>query len=239
MPEIYSDVTWSTFLYFPDSPKAFFDLIRNGNVKACVLNASTVHSIKLLNLACLKASNLPRKTRTIFTDVIYYLSLTKSIQDSLKTFGWNPDCGACLLCLEHDIDPFQWLQENSLKGTMKGIEHLNDFQDRCLIDKRLKTYQNKNEISIIFETVFSSQYNSKGVEGYYLENQGSYRNHHFPELRRAISVAMDLCYQDLFSSKKYINIIDIACGSGEAGCDPYTQIAYENHLRHCPGMYGQ
>ena len=78
-----------------------------------------------------------------------------------------------------------------------------------------------------------SEYESRGVRGFYAESGGDYRNPHEPQLRRCVRVAVETWRPDLS------RVLDLAAGSGEAtlalrelgaatvdGVDPYTADAY-------------
>jgi hypothetical protein len=78
-----------------------------------------------------------------------------------------------------------------------------------------------------------SQYESRGVRGFYAASGADYRNPHEPQVRRAIEAAVEAWRPDL------AHVLDLAAGSGEAtlalrdlgakrldGIDPYTADAY-------------
>ena len=78
------------------------------------------------------------------------------------------------------------------------------------------------------------EYESHGVEGFYKERGGEYRNPHEPMIARSIEIAVRDWKPDLS------NVLDLAAGSGEAtlvlrqlgarridAIDPYTFEAYE------------
>jgi SAM-dependent methyltransferase len=78
-----------------------------------------------------------------------------------------------------------------------------------------------------------SEYQSRGVRGFYAEAGADYRNPHEPQLRRCIEAAVRTWRPDLG------RVLDLAAGSGEAtlalrelgaarveGVDPYTAAAY-------------
>ena len=78
-----------------------------------------------------------------------------------------------------------------------------------------------------------SEYESRGVRGFYAASGARYRNPHEPQLRRAIAGAVEKWRPDL------ARVLDLAAGSGEAtialrelgakhvhGIDPYTADAY-------------
>ena len=78
-----------------------------------------------------------------------------------------------------------------------------------------------------------SEYQSRGVRGFYAEAGAHYRNPHEAQLRRCIDVAVRTWRPDLR------HVLDLAAGSGEAtlalrelgaarveGIDPYTAAAY-------------
>jgi SAM-dependent methyltransferase len=78
-----------------------------------------------------------------------------------------------------------------------------------------------------------SQYQARGVRGFYAEAGADYRNPHEPQLRRCIESALRTWRPDLG------RVLDLAAGSGEAtlalrelgaahvdGIDPYTAAAY-------------
>lgn len=77
------------------------------------------------------------------------------------------------------------------------------------------------------------RYERHGVEGYYAQHGGEYRNPHERIVRELISAAVQRCSLDLD------RVLDLACGSGEAtlmlrelgagevdGVDPFTGDAY-------------
>ena len=78
-----------------------------------------------------------------------------------------------------------------------------------------------------------SEYESRGVRGFYADAGAEYRNPHEPQLRRCIRAAVEAWRPDLS------RVLDLAAGSGEAtlalrelgaaavdGADPYTADAY-------------
>jgi SAM-dependent methyltransferase len=78
-----------------------------------------------------------------------------------------------------------------------------------------------------------SEYQARGVRGFYAEAGADYRNPHEPQLRHCIEVAVRTWRPDLG------RVLDLAAGSGEAtlalrelgaacvdGIDPYTAAAY-------------
>ena len=78
-----------------------------------------------------------------------------------------------------------------------------------------------------------SEYESRGVRGFYAAAGGNYRNPHEPQVRRAIAAAVRIWRPDL------AHVLDLAAGSGEAtlvlrelgagrvdGIDPYTAEAF-------------
>jgi SAM-dependent methyltransferase len=84
-----------------------------------------------------------------------------------------------------------------------------------------------------------SQYQTRGVRGFYAEAGSDYRNPHEPQVRRCIEAAVRTWRPDLG------RVLDLAAGSGEAtlmlrglgalrvdGIDPYTAGAYAARTGH-------
>ena len=85
------------------------------------------------------------------------------------------------------------------------------------------------------------EYNEHGVVGFYEKFGKTYRNKHFPEIKRVIRTIASALPEDLPRGR--IRLLDLACGSGEAalafvdagltsldlvdGCDPYTFEAFK------------
>jgi SAM-dependent methyltransferase len=78
------------------------------------------------------------------------------------------------------------------------------------------------------------QYETMGVQGYYLSNGATYHNPHEKQIHVLLEQFAEILH--------YSNVLDLACGSGEVsakilelggnvvGIDPYTAAAYQKRL---------
>ncbi|KAF8778291.1 EKC/KEOPS complex subunit TPRKB-like [Argiope bruennichi] len=145
--ETEADVSF--FLYEKiQNMKEIKQLLMKGELKAAVVNPELVYSTDVLlfashkSLYSLKFSHL--KTKTIFTELLYNLSPTRSIRDSLTMFGAQDDGTTAIFVIfgKEDSELADSLR-NCIKGCLAKMDNIMALRN---ISKIKKVYKISDEI---------------------------------------------------------------------------------------------
>ncbi|CAL1283556.1 unnamed protein product [Larinioides sclopetarius] len=139
----------SVFLYEKiENMTEIKQLLMKGELKAAVVNPELVYNLDVLlfashkSLYSLKYSQL--KTKTIFTELLYNLSPTRSIRDSLTMFGAQDDGTNALFIVFGREDGES---ANSLKSCIKGsLAPTDSLVNLRNLSKIKKVYKISDEI---------------------------------------------------------------------------------------------
>ncbi|XP_046841256.1 EKC/KEOPS complex subunit TPRKB-like isoform X2 [Xenia sp. Carnegie-2017] len=140
--ELYPDYSISVALFDSVSNKLQLkEMLIQGKLDAALVNATMVPDVFPVLLAANKAVHLSEngktKTRSIYSELVFNLSPSNNISESLKTFGLN-DKDACLLVVV--INKVGESNKTScihslVEGEKIPLERLSSLAD----EKRIKT----------------------------------------------------------------------------------------------------
>lgn len=138
--------------------KELREKVMNGSLKCCIIKPSLVCSpfqvSVAANKALLSAKRGTMTTRTIFSEVLFNLSLSKNITQSLIKFGIDDkETNLLVAIIEQDGEDTSEILGN-IDGVQCSIDDLEKFSDTKLIEKAYKV-QNCKQISQLTDLVVS------------------------------------------------------------------------------------
>ncbi|XP_015916387.2 EKC/KEOPS complex subunit TPRKB [Parasteatoda tepidariorum] len=116
------------------------DLLMKGELKAAIVNSELIYHTDLLMLASHKAlynaKNKSLKTKSINTELLYNLFPSRSIRDSLKTFGTQDSAtSAIFVCFDEE-----WVLKlkDIVKGKLSSLDKINELVNENAVKKLYK-----------------------------------------------------------------------------------------------------
>jgi len=135
--------------------------IVSGEFSCCAIKASLVidafQVIVAANKAALNAKQDRLITKSVYTEVLFCLSMSKNISRSLIEFGIGDSDRNILVIFLHKLDEQQALLEvlASIKGQRIPISKIKDFTDANLVQKIYKIDKDELRISNLIDAVVS------------------------------------------------------------------------------------
>lgn len=133
-----------------------------GKLRCCVAKASLVtdpiQAVVAANKAALNAKRNQLITRTVYTEILFYFSMSKNISRSLAEFGISDGDRNILVILIHKLGEEQAMLEEvlgSVKGERIPISRLQEFTDVNLIKKTYKINEDELRVSSLADAVVS------------------------------------------------------------------------------------
>ncbi|KAL0108493.1 hypothetical protein PUN28_015202 [Cardiocondyla obscurior] len=134
----------------------------SGKLHCCMAKVSLVidvlQAVVAANKAALNAKRNRLITKTVYTEVLFYLSMSKNISRSLAEFGVGDDDTSILVIVIHKPGEEQAVLQNiseSIKGEKVPISKLSELADVNLIKKTYKIDENELRVSSLADTVVS------------------------------------------------------------------------------------
>lgn len=133
-----------------------------GKLRCCVARVSLItdafQAVVAANKAALGAKRNQLITKTVHTEVLFYLSMSKNISRSLTEFGINDSDRNILVILIHKLGEEQAVLEEileSVKGKRTPISRLQEFTDVNLVKKTYKIDEDELRVSNLTDAVVS------------------------------------------------------------------------------------
>lgn len=128
------------------------------NIPACLIRAEFVLDLFQLQCAVKKAlinkKNGTMKTRKVTTEVLYQLSPSKNIAESLKTFGARDDENTVVIVLINDEnDQHKTLLRESIDGTQIGLERISEFSNSSALQKMFKVGEKELSVGTLLDGI--------------------------------------------------------------------------------------
>lgn len=129
----------------------------SGRVKAAILNAATILDTFQVLVSARKAveSKAQKKmtTRTIYSEILYNLSPSKNISDSLKKFGLSGDEKDVLMVALNDDGTLMKSIESLIDGSKTSLSELSSCSDASLIKKIYKLSEEDIKLGDLLNSV--------------------------------------------------------------------------------------
>lgn len=116
-----------------------------GELRCCMVKVSLIidafQVVVAANKAALNAKQNRLITKTIYTEILFYLSISKKISHALTEFGIGDSDKNILVILVHEIneeEPMLKKVLESIKGQTVPISKIEDFVDVNLVKKTYK-----------------------------------------------------------------------------------------------------
>ncbi|XP_011704396.1 PREDICTED: EKC/KEOPS complex subunit Tprkb-like [Wasmannia auropunctata] len=133
-----------------------------GELRCCVVKASLItdalQAVVAANKAALNATRNRLITRTVYTEILFYLSMSKNISRSLSEFGISDSDRNILVILMHKLGERQAMLDEvlgSVKGERMPISRLPEFTDVNLVKKTYKIDEDELRVSSLADAVVS------------------------------------------------------------------------------------
>jgi len=132
-----------------------------GKLRCCVAKAALVtdvfQAVVAANKAALSAMRNRLITKTVYTEVLFHLSMSNSISRSLSEFGIGDSDKTILVILVHKPGEEQAVLEilESIKGERIPISRLHEFTDVNLVKKTYKIDEDELRVSSLADAVVS------------------------------------------------------------------------------------
>lgn len=153
----------SVYLYQNvDNIKEIHKKLISKELPCCVIKANLVidpfQIAVAANRAVLNEKYGQMVTRSLFTEVIYCLSTSKNISQSLENFGISNDTKNILVVLiqnDQEKETIEKLIFASIKGERLPIDRLPEFSDATLIKKMYKIDAEEAKVSTLLDSIIS------------------------------------------------------------------------------------
>lgn len=133
-----------------------------GKLRCCVARVSLItdafQAVVAANKAALGAKRDQLITKTVYTEVLFYLSMSKNISRSLAEFGINDSDRNILVILLHKPGEERAMLEEiseSVEGKRTPISRLREFTDVNLVKKTYKIDEAELRVSSLTDAVVS------------------------------------------------------------------------------------
>lgn len=133
-----------------------------GKLRCCMAKVSLMtdafQAVVAANKAALSAKRNRLITKTMYTEILFYLSISKNISRSLAEFGISDNDRNILVILVHKLDEEQAMLEEiseSIKGERIPLSRLQEFTDVNLVKKTYKIDDDELRISSLTDAVVS------------------------------------------------------------------------------------
>jgi tRNA threonylcarbamoyladenosine modification (KEOPS) complex Cgi121 subunit len=136
------------------------EMVTKGILDCCIIKPSLiVHPFQIVvaaNKAVINKMQDKMTTRTLSTEILYSLSISRNITQSLMKFGIGESDKNMLVSIIEE--PGETRSENVLsyfKGVLCPIEELSNFSDEVLIKMTYKVKDSELEVSLLTDSVIT------------------------------------------------------------------------------------
>lgn len=132
-----------------------------GKLRCCMAKVSLMtdafQAVVAANKAALNAKRSRLITKTVYTEILFYLSISKNISRSLAEFGISDSDRNILVILIHELGEEQAMLEilESIKGERISLSRLQEFTDVNLVKKTYKIDDGELHVSSLTDAVVS------------------------------------------------------------------------------------
>ncbi|XP_012169466.1 EKC/KEOPS complex subunit TPRKB-like [Bombus affinis] len=160
-PETEMVCTLYLFKDVQNSNELYKKVIDN-KLSCCIIKAALIvdplQVIVAANKAAISAKMAQLTTKTLYTEVLFNLSISKNISRSLAKFGVSDNDKNILIAIIHKERDGYSMSEilmNSIKGERVLISSLPQFTDFDLVKKTYRIDENELNISTFIDSVIS------------------------------------------------------------------------------------
>ncbi|XP_050470954.1 EKC/KEOPS complex subunit TPRKB-like isoform X1 [Bombus huntii] len=136
--------------------------VMDNKLSCCIIKAALIvdplQVIVAANKAAISAKMTQLTTKTLYTEVLFNLSVSKNISRSLADFGIGYNDKNILIAIIHkecDGNSMSEILMNSIKGERVLISSLPQFTNFDLVKRRYKIDENELNISTLANSVIS------------------------------------------------------------------------------------
>ncbi|XP_029666968.1 EKC/KEOPS complex subunit TPRKB-like [Formica exsecta] len=133
-----------------------------GELRCCMVKASLIidafQAVVAANKVVLNAKQNRLITKTIYTEILFYLSMSKKISRALTEFGIDDSDKNILVILIHKLGEEQSMLEEilgSIKGERVPISRIQEFTDVNLVKKTYKIDKDELRVSSLINAIVS------------------------------------------------------------------------------------
>jgi tRNA threonylcarbamoyladenosine modification (KEOPS) complex Cgi121 subunit len=134
----------------------------NKELPCCIIKANLIldpfQIVIAANKAALNEKYGQLVTRSLYTEIIYYLSISKNISQSLTTFGISNDTVNALVIFIHNVQEKESAEKlviDCIKGERIPISKLSEIADLNLIKKTYKINKDELKASSLLDSIVS------------------------------------------------------------------------------------
>lgn len=134
----------------------------SGKLRCCVVKASLIidpfQTVVAANKVALNAKQNRLITKTMYTEILFYLSISKKISRALTEFGIDDSDKNILVILIHELDEEQCMSEEvlgSIEGERVPISRMQEFADMNLVIKTYKIDKDELRVSSLLNAIVS------------------------------------------------------------------------------------
>ncbi|XP_011497711.1 PREDICTED: EKC/KEOPS complex subunit Tprkb-like [Ceratosolen solmsi marchali] len=134
----------------------------NKELPCCIVKANLIldpfQIVIAANKAALNEKYGQMVARNLYTEIIYCLSISTNISQSLAAFGISKDTANVLVILIHDAQEKESMEKlvfDCIEGTRIPISRLSDFSDISLIKKTYKICNEESNIPSLLDSIVS------------------------------------------------------------------------------------
>lgn len=136
--------------------------ILSGELKCCILKASMIvdpfQVVVGVNKAVLRQLNNKLITRSLFTEILYCISSSTNISQSLAKFGINDNDKNIIVAIVHSKNEHDEFEDNirpQIDGQLTPMSQLKNYSDIELIKKTYKIDKEELKVSSLADSIVS------------------------------------------------------------------------------------
>ena len=136
--------------------------LMSGELKCCVIKAALVVDPLQIGVAANKATlrekNSRLTTKSIYTEILYVMSSSSNISQSLAKFGIHDKIKDIIVVLIHGDDDKEVMENDILRlidGVKTPISRIGEFTDVDLVKKMYKIDDEELKVSSLLDSVVS------------------------------------------------------------------------------------
>ncbi|XP_053976826.1 EKC/KEOPS complex subunit TPRKB-like [Hylaeus volcanicus] len=136
--------------------------VLNGELSCSIIKAALIvdpfHVVVTANKAAVSAKLNQLTTKSIYTEILFNLSISKNISRSLMEFGINDNDKNVLIVHVHKMDNEGSMSEilmKNIKGEKTSLSKLSQFSDLELIKKTYKIDKDEQTVSNLTYSIVS------------------------------------------------------------------------------------
>lgn len=134
----------------------------SGELQCTIINAKYIVDVLQVSVAANKAllsdSQKKLNTKSLYTEILFNLSITRNISQSLVKFGIDDKCSEILIVTVGEEGPAKIALQavlSKVEGSLVNIDELKNLVDITSVQKLYKINENESNVSTLLDLIVS------------------------------------------------------------------------------------